>query len=232
MPFTLPFTPTEITAFKDIALGLSAIATGSAAVATATFAYKGLNKWQLETSFKANFELAKEVVEVTYKIDNTINRLRRTVYGIGGQAGIDTIRNTKLRDLMDLHDHFQTLSVQIKALFNNEKWELSNKVIITSGLVISDIDQLLIYLEERYHFKAELSAREEDVINGHEVSQNLLDKLKKDHEECDEAYKDIHDRITLAFDKSKPYSEYDLTRLIEVSTNDMVESMDIYLKAK
>jgi hypothetical protein len=232
MPFTIPFTPTEITAFKDIALGMSAIATASAAVATATFAYKGLNKWQAETSFKARFDLAKEVVEVTYKISNTIRRLRKTIYGIGGQVGIDNIRKTKLHDLINLHNHFQTLTVQVNVLFNDEQHKFSNTIVMISSLIISEVEQLLDYLEGMYHYKAELSAREEDVANGHEVSKNLLDRLKADYEVCNDSYKDTHKNImiTILGDKSK--EEEALTSSIETSIKQMVNSMNIYLKAK
>ncbi|NQY86332.1 MAG: hypothetical protein HRT51_01075 [Colwellia sp.] len=232
MAFNIPFTPTEITAFKDIALGISAIATGCAAVATATFAYRGLNKWQAETSFKAKFELAKEVVEVTYKISNTINRLRNTLYGLGGKTGIDSIRKTKLSDLINLHDHFQTLSVQVKALFNDQQFKLSNAVLMTSGSIISQVDDMLCYLEESYDLRKELCAREEDVANGHEVSKDLLDTLKADSNLCDEAFSDIFDKINITNHKIKFRGEEELTTLIETSIKEMVDSMDTYLKAK
>jgi len=232
MPFTIPFTPAEITAFKDIALGVSAIATGSAAVATATFAYRGLNKWQAETSFKAKFELAKEVVEITYKISNTIYRLRKTIYTIGGQAGLNIIRKSKLQDLINFHDHLQTLSVQIKALFDDEKHEYSNNIVMTSGLIIAEVEQILLYLEEMYNYKAELSAREEDIANGHEVSKMLLDRLKADYEECNKGYKDIFENIKITMSEDKSRQEEKITNLVESSVKNMVDSMDIYLKAK
>lgn len=117
MPFTLPFTSSEITAFKDIALGLSAIATGSAAVATATFAYRGLNKWKDETAFKAKFELAKEIVETVYKASNTISAVSAPIFFLHIHALADRLEKEKVEPLLMFKEQLQTLHVQSSALF-------------------------------------------------------------------------------------------------------------------
>ena len=61
---SLPVPPSELVAIGNF---IRDIFVTIAALITAFVAWRGINKWQDETTFKAKFELAKEVVEYTYK---------------------------------------------------------------------------------------------------------------------------------------------------------------------
>lgn len=157
MPFTIPFTATEITAFKDIALGISAIATGSAAVATATFAYKGLNKWKVETAFKAKFELAKEVVETSYKASNIINSLSAPIFLLHQSHFVKRLKNQKAEAIEDIKEQLQTLHIQSSALFGIEASEPIERYISVISNVSMIIETILSSEEEISEINIELN---------------------------------------------------------------------------
>lgn len=142
----LPFTSTEITAFKDIALAISAMATGCAAVATATFAYKGLSKWKGET----RFQLAKEIVEATYKASEVISRLSAPIHilHVGGLA--KRLPDEKIKPLNEYKDKLSSLHVQARALYG----EKQSKPIKSYMLMIDDmLAACQIFLDNYNHIQ-------------------------------------------------------------------------------
>jgi len=70
MPSPDALTTTELIAsIKDVILAL-------AAVFTATIAYKGLKKWRLELTGKAEFEAALALIRNTYKLRDALDQFR------------------------------------------------------------------------------------------------------------------------------------------------------------
>lgn len=226
MPFTLPFTATEITAFKDFTIAC-------AAIATPTIAYIGLKQWKSETTFKAKFELSREVVEATYKISNAIDRLRKTRFDLGGVDGLDNIRKNQFKDLIDLHDHYLTLAVQVKALLSNEHHLHTNGVTMTSGGVIRDFAHLIDLRLELYINESDIEEVHVDMENGESVGKAYLDSLTTRYSDKYLVYTDLLKSLSSSYDKgSKSDRERSLDDLINTAVNEMVDSLNIYLKAK
>lgn len=144
MPFTLPFTATEITAFKDIALAISALTTASAAVATATFAYKGLNKWKSEARFQDRFQLAKEIVETTYKASEVSSRLSAPIHLLHARTLAVRLPEQKISPLNVYKDKLSSLHIQARALYGEEQ----SKPIESYIRVIDDLlDSCQIFID-------------------------------------------------------------------------------------
>lgn len=163
MPFTLPFTSTEITAFKDIALAISAVATGSAAVATATFAYKGLNKWKSEARFQDRFQLAKEVVETTFKTSEVVSRLAAPIHILHTITLAEKLPEQKIKPLNEYKDKLSSLHIQARALYGEEQ----SKPIKDYILAIDDVlAACQIFLDNYKHIEEVNAAIETGEIKG------------------------------------------------------------------
>lgn len=156
MLFTPSFSSAEITAFKDVALGISALVTCVVAISTATFAYKGLNKWQDETKGKASFGLAKKLLEYTYAIEIEISHIRQPKHFNSELiiSNADALNITKVVAdtirMMNMYDsrsenlkkqliRIKTLKLETKVLWGNKESEkvfdlveLSNELIIST----------------------------------------------------------------------------------------------------
>lgn len=150
MAFTLPFTPSEITAFKDIALGLSALVTASAAVATAKFAFDGLTKWKSEARFQDRFQLAKAVVETAYKASEISSRLTAPVFLLHTTRLAERLPYEKMDPINICKEQLFSLHIQARALYGEEK----SKPIEAYILALEDIHTACqIFLDNYNHIK-------------------------------------------------------------------------------
>lgn len=161
MDFTLPFTSAEITAFKDITLAISAMATGCAAVATATFAYKGLSKWKGET----RFQLAKEIVETTYKASEITSRLSAPIHILHVGRLAERLFGEKIEPLNKYKDKLSSLHVQARALYG----EKQSKPIKSYILMIDDtLAACQIFLDNYNHIQGVKEMLDSGKINSTE----------------------------------------------------------------
>ncbi|MBA6383655.1 hypothetical protein H4J45_09740 [Colwellia sp. BRX10-6] len=159
----LPFTSAEITAFKDIALAISAMATASAAVATATFAYKGLNKWKSEARFQDRFQLAKEVVETTYKASEVVSRLAAPIHILHAASLAERLPEQKIKPLNEYKDKLSSLNIQARALYGEEQAKPIKDYILAIDDVLAACQ---IFLDNYNHIEGINLALESGVITG------------------------------------------------------------------
>ncbi|MCW8832314.1 MAG: hypothetical protein OQK09_12195 [Colwellia sp.] len=168
MAFTIPFTSAEITAFKDIVLALSALATASAAVATATFAYIGLNKWKSEARFQDRFQLAKSVVETAYKASEVTSRLAAPVYILHTGNLAERLPDEKIKPLNEFKEKLFSLHIQARALYG----EKQSKPIKDYILAIDDVlAACQIFLDNYNHIKEVNAALVSGEITGADESE-------------------------------------------------------------
>jgi hypothetical protein len=216
-------TPAELTAIGSF---IKDIAISCAAIITAIVAWRGLNKWQDETTFKARFELAKEVLETTYKINNLVKDLRRINYKLDYE-GSEFYNDLYLKPLRALNEHYQTLTVASKALFGDD---VENKLNHFRDLVYGfafDIFLLLVYLDDIQDVKASIKHTKKSIKTGNSADKSELENLEKNYKkllfDIDEILKPVNtcNRSVESLEKSNR---------IDQCINDVADCMTSHLK--
>lgn len=127
-------TPPQLVAISAF---IQSVFVSVAAIATAYVAWKGLNKWQDETTFKAEFELAKEVVECTYKVRNATEHLKYPQFPIWSVEYSKVCLDRDVKSTLDLLEHYDSLLVQVEALLDEKTFlfatNVKNKALIIAS---------------------------------------------------------------------------------------------------
>jgi hypothetical protein len=137
---SLPVTPSELTALGSF---IQNMFVSGAALTTAVVAWKGLNKWQDETTFKANFELAKEVIEETYKLRNVTEPL---IYPFLLSCIDENYENNNLvtyvKPALESLKDYDSLIVRVKALFDEESIYNINAIRSVTEILIATSEDM------------------------------------------------------------------------------------------
>lgn len=181
MGFTIPFTATEITAFKDIVLAC-------AAIGTVYYARKGINKWHDETKGNASFDLAKNLLELTYVIQREMAVVRNPVhysYELN-LDGVDTSDYTKAEvrmygmlqlyknrytDLLETLTKAKASSIEVATLWSTKE---SKKVYHLIDLTY----ELLTITQEYASTEMDISELEADLECGGVDHDSIVDEIK------------------------------------------------------
>lgn len=158
-------TPTELIAIGSF---MQNVFVSIAAMITAVVAWKGINKWKDETTFKANFDLAKEVIEETYKLRNVTEPLKYPLLLSSideSYEGFSVMNYVK--PALESLEHYNSLIVRVKALFDEES--------IYNTIAVKDVAEILIAFSEDMYSAATEYALVIDHIamleNGHTEGQ-------------------------------------------------------------
>jgi hypothetical protein len=172
-------TPIQLTAISSF---IQSICVSLAAILTTYFAWKGLNKWQDEITFKAEFELAKEVIECTYKVHNAIDYLRYPNHLILYHEYFDK----DVKAALALLDHYDALLVQMKALLDEGTVLSATYVRRQASFIMTCFDEMHIQAKSVLDFRQAI----------------------KDHPDNSDLYTCEEERARYRFDKYKCLLEW------------------------
>lgn len=213
-PTSLQLTASYIGIAKDLGLLFAAVTTG-------TLAIFGFNRWRDETTFKAKFELAKEVVEASYKIRNITYEIKQPSLFMFTKPQATRIKDRYIDDLRGFLQHYNTLITQVEVLFNKktteqgvEVYRLARNVIMVSETTFDCIIS---------HEEAKVLLRSPDLST--EEAQELRDTMDSDYEQVQDFSKFLE-----RADSLEEEGEESLYRLMCVRVDALVESMKPYLK--
>lgn len=132
-------TPIQLTAIGSFIQG---IFVSVAAIITAYTAWKGLNKWQDDIAFKAEFELAKEVIECTYKVRNASDYLRYPNHLVLNYEYFNFLNDRNVKTVLALLEHYDALLVQVEALLDEGTFLSATYVRRQSSCIITCFDEM------------------------------------------------------------------------------------------
>jgi hypothetical protein len=216
-------TPAELTAIGSF---IKDITISCAAIITAIVAWRGLNKWQDETTFKARFELAKEVLETTYKMNNLVKDLRMIDYNLG-YDGSSFYNDLYLKPLREFNEHYQTLTVASKALFGDNVENKLNHFRELIDCFATDILVLLVSLDDIQDVKASIKNAKKSIKNGNSSDKSELENLEKNYKEL---LFDIDEILKTVNTCNKSVESLEKSNRIDKCINDVADCMTSHLK--
>ena len=216
-------TPAELTAIGSF---IKDIAISCAAIITAIVAWRGLNKWQDETTFKAKFELAKEVLETTYKMNNLVKDLRMINYKLDYE-GSAYYNDLYLKPLRTLNEHYQTLTVESKALLGDDIESKVNNFRELIDCFAYDIFVLLVYLDDIQDTKGYIKSTKKSIKIENTEDNGDLEGLKKTYKRL---LFDIDDILKYTNTCNKSVESLEESKKINQCMNDVANCLAPHLK--
>ncbi|AWB58203.1 hypothetical protein [Colwellia sp. Arc7-D] len=223
---------------KDLGLLFAGVTAGVVAI-------KSFNRWRDETTFKAKFELAKEVIENTYKIRDHLLEIktpnwlfRKCISGVGyshyNPENIASERYTKvIEPIKDTMQHYQSLSLQVEALLVDGKAKDMRELTFLADQVISSLDRCLSVAAYSDKIKQNLEEATDDerkAVCSKKLKESMvtLDSLRRRHINLELGFDtSSHIRHTDGYMRDKPDCDN-----LEYCINNVVNCIKPYLKGE
>jgi hypothetical protein len=218
-------TPIQLTAIGSF---IQNIVVSLVAIVTAYIAWKGLNKWQDEVTFKAEFELAKEVIECTYKVRNAIDYIRYPNHLILNYDYFKLLHDINVKAVIALLEHYDALLVQVEALLDEDTFLSATYVRRQSSTIITCFDEMHVQAKSMLDFREAIKDNPDQFDSytcEEERARHRFDKYKYLLEWLPEPE-------TVTFDNETKLDSNNLHLNLEGLIENLAADMQKYLKRK